>query len=43
MVIYVSEAPRPGAGPAPMRELGLVFDRSGFADWKLTAIRLPAA
>lgn len=27
---------------APEDRLGLVFERSGFADWKLTEIRLPA-
>lgn len=40
LIAYASDPKRP---EAPNQEkLGLVFQRSGFADWKLTEFRLPA-
>jgi len=41
MTAYAIDPARPDA-PNDER-LGLVFERSGFADWKLTDIRLPAS
>ena len=44
MVVWVSKAasePRPQA--ASRDEFGLVFERRGFVDWKLCAVRLPNA
>lgn len=38
---FIVYAARPGAIP-PAKGIGLVLQRSGFADWKLTALRLPA-
>lgn len=40
MTAYALDPERPD-GPESQR-LGLVFERSGFVDWKLTDIRLPA-
>ena len=41
MTAYAVDPARPDEADAD--RLGLVFERSGFADWKLTDIRLPAA
>ena len=38
---YAVDPARPDAPPD--ERLGLVFERSGFADWKLTDLRLPAS
>jgi hypothetical protein len=44
MVVWVSKAgSEPRAKAAPADEFGLVFERRGFADWKLCAVRLPNA
>jgi len=39
LIIYV--ASKKELAPSPENRLGLVFERSGFADWKLTEMRLP--
>ncbi|MDM0013463.1 DUF2939 domain-containing protein [Variovorax sp. J22P168] len=41
MTAYAVDPARPNEPDAD--RLGLVFERSGFADWKLTDIRLPAS
>lgn len=38
VIALVSDAAKPTTAEA---QIGFVFDRSGFADWKLTEIRLP--
>jgi hypothetical protein len=42
MVVWVSRAePAAPASTAPSNEFGLVFERRGWLDWKLCAVRLP--
>lgn len=40
LIAYLIAPRKPGEKPAD--QLGLVFQRSGFADWKLTELRIPA-
>ncbi|HEY2254939.1 MAG TPA: DUF2939 domain-containing protein [Variovorax sp.] len=41
MTAYVVDAARPDEPDS--ERLGLVFERSGFVDWKLTGVRLPSS
>jgi hypothetical protein len=42
MIVWVSRAdPAAPASAAPSSEFGLVFERRGWLDWKLCAVRLP--
>ncbi len=42
MIVWVSRAePAAPASTAPPNEFGLVFERRGWLDWKLCAVRLP--
>lgn len=43
MIVWVSRAdPSSKAAAPPATEFGLVFERRGFIDWKLAAVKLPA-
>jgi hypothetical protein len=39
LIAYATDPERPGAQNS--EKLGIVFERSGFANWKLTEVRLP--
>jgi hypothetical protein len=40
LIAYATDPQKPGAQNS--EKLGVVFERSGFANWKLTEVRLPA-
>ena len=40
LIAYATDPKKPGAQNS--EKLGVVFERSGFANWKLTEVRLPA-
>ena len=43
MIVWVSKAdPSSKSAAPPATEFGLVFERRGFIDWKLAAVKLPA-